>query len=1493
MKDNDSLFGATPEGLDRLISRALEGIEPEDVPSAAATLGQWTEQVGGRIGPYKLLSTLGEGGMGTVFLAEQTQPLRRQVAVKVIKPGMDTAQVIARFEAERQALAVLDHPNIARVFHAGTTDGGRPYFVMERVKGVSITRYCDEHTLNIEERLALFLQVCEAVQHAHQKGIIHRDIKPSNILVSRQDGRAMPKIIDFGIAKAVTQSLTDRTLYTEQGQFVGTPEYMSPEQADPGAQGIDTRSDVYSMGVVLYELLTGMLPFDADTLRQGGAEHMRRVIRDEDPKTPSTRFSRVSGDTSTRLAALRRTDRRSLGRTLHGDLDWITLKAMDKDPDRRYVTAHALGQDIQRHLNHEPVTAGSPGMVYRTQKFVRRHRRELVAVLGVVILAGGLLTGLVTLRTGLNQSRAADIIRHENTLSLARTLGEQGEYPKALSSVETLLDHPDLAPRARLLHARLLMLRLEAAAVPIMANDAQWNQVIEPLKGLLGESDEIAGQAHFLLARIYLESDPEAIAGTRDYSSRLAHHRQKADALLPKTPDSYLLRALSASTGHQILACLDKALQLDPRHFESVKNRAFIHQACADHFKMAMDATLMKSIKPNDPQGYGLSALARRELGLFDEALADHDRAVELSPDEAALVDQRCQTYMRLGRYTRALEDARVCVRLEPSVTLYQVRVFFALVALGQHEQAAALYETLSAAYDFDRFEFDDWCTCHVFDTLAADQSWYRSKDMPTGKAFLSLCLADASFRRLSGKATRLIRQGEHPCFSPDGTKLAYTVGVRKSTGIAVYDMDTGQSQLLVLPGKNPVWSPDGHNIAYTRNRQTLPFASLISQRAAKGASDWPDNIREVWMVQSHGQETPRFVAKGDGAAWSRDSKRIIYRSPRNQSLERSIDHPGAVSSPRPAPSVFNGLASPNGAYEARWRQGLELVDSTTRAVLGSWSGLSIQSLNWSPDSQSLLVGGGASIWDDNIGIDGLWFCDVKSRSLSRVFQDYAYGDAVFSPDPESPRLVFVLNPQKTFWDREIWMADLSPADLRASRSEACQTVAQHHRDIISSQYDRSIDMDPDEPMNYLLRGARYLKLQDTEKALMDVENFARIEQNRDLRHDSYLNRRLEFILTKTRFLRNLINALTQAQGDSISEDSPGRRGLAWSFFYRGLWAHHRELDYENALALYRTAIRLDPALGAAFHNLAIIQATCPEFQWHAPEAALQNAARACELTAWADVSYLETYAAAAACTGDFNAAVTWQQEALTRLGAEGDSGLTAQARTRLDLYQQKKTYQQQYLWPNRLMAWWKFEQDDIQQVRDSSGHDLHGRFVGDARIFTDPVRGPVLSLDGKGDFVDCGRDCRFNLTDTISLCAWIKPGVFNKKHQALISNGDMGWNLNREASGNGVQIAGYRVKSSNDPTSLWGHLSTKTELTDGQWHHLACVYDGTSLKVFVDGQLDAQCQATGRINSNDWPVFIGENSEKPNREWHGLIDDVRIYSDALTQEEIKVLYVE
>ena len=410
MKDDTSIFGAKSDNLDRLLRFALEPPEDENQAAQTASLDTLTERPGGRIDRYKLLRILGEGGMGIVYLAQQEEPVRRQVALKVIKPGMDSKRVIARFDAEKQALALMQHPHIAGVYDAGLTLTGRPYFVMEYVKGLPITDYCDHHKLTIEERLALFVQVCQAVQHAHQKGIIHRDIKPSNILVSVENDRAIPKIIDFGVAKATGKPLTERTLATEDTQLLGTPEYMSPEQADMATEDVDTRSDVYSLGVLLYVLLTGVLPFDSDTLRTGGIDHIRQVIRETDPKTPSTRLTKL-GEEATTIAQNRRMEIKTLAKHLHKELEWIPLKAMHKERSERYRSASELADDIENYFMGRPLIAGPLGTTYRLKKLVRRNRSLVAGLITVLaVLTAGFIVSSVFALKARRQAERSDAV---------------------------------------------------------------------------------------------------------------------------------------------------------------------------------------------------------------------------------------------------------------------------------------------------------------------------------------------------------------------------------------------------------------------------------------------------------------------------------------------------------------------------------------------------------------------------------------------------------------------------------------------------------------------------------------------------------------------------------------------------------------------------------------------------------------------------------------------------------------------------------------------------------------------------------------------------------------------------------------------------------------------------------------------------------------------------------------------------------------------------
>ena len=422
-----------------------EGTAQRSPSNGALTTGNVavTEDLGQTIGHYQLLRRLGEGGCGVVYMAQQKEPVRRLVALKIIKLGMDTESVIARFQAERQALALMDHPNIAHVMDAGATETGRPYFVMELVRGVRITHFCNENQLSTPQRLELFIQVCHAIQHAHQKGVIHRDIKPSNVLVTSHDGVPVPKVIDFGIAKATEGRLTDNTAFTAYEQFVGTPAYMSPEQAEMGGLDVDTRSDIYSLGVLLYELLTGRTPFDTKKLLASGVEEIRRTLREREPPPPSTLLTTLGNTELKSVAAQRQAEPPRLILSLRGDLDWIVMKALEKDRRRRYETANGLAMEVQRYLNNEPVVARPPSRFYRFRKLVRRNRVVFAAVAAVtaaLVFGLSLSTWLFfeerKAREEAERARANEAeLRHQaetrETISQAANLLTESQYEKA------------------------------------------------------------------------------------------------------------------------------------------------------------------------------------------------------------------------------------------------------------------------------------------------------------------------------------------------------------------------------------------------------------------------------------------------------------------------------------------------------------------------------------------------------------------------------------------------------------------------------------------------------------------------------------------------------------------------------------------------------------------------------------------------------------------------------------------------------------------------------------------------------------------------------------------------------------------------------------------------------------------------------------------------------------------------------------------------------
>jgi len=661
-----------------------------DVPALEVITGMEisppTEDSGTVIGRYKLLEKIGEGGMAVVYMAEQQRPIRRKVALKIIKLGMDTKSVIARFEAERQALAMMDHPNIAKVLDAGATETGRSYFVMDLVPGLSITEYCDKNRLSIKERLKLFISVCNAVQHAQQKGIIHRDIKPSNIMVTMHDGKSVPKVIDFGIAKATNQRLTEKTLFTRYAHIIGTPAYMSPEQAELSDLDVDTRTDIYSSGVLLYELLTGTTPFSEEKLREAGYLQMQKIICEEEPTKPSTKLSTL-GKALTDVAKLHNSSPEILPKLVSGDLDWIVLKSLEKDRTHRYETTNAMALDVQRHLDDEPVQARAPKTMYRLQKYACRHRSQIIIVTVIAVLIISMMFILSMWNQNRLQLAEAESLKHKSTLFDAREAFTGGDLDSALEIVKSILLSENVGSEARLLHAQIVLdLQGPTAAV-------------QELEALLSNPEEIPeevnGKAHFLLAKIYYDSDPDALGRTEEYRLKWEHHHSQAEKLLPMSADAYLLKATSAGTVRKTLELLDKALELDDKHYDSLRERAYLHYLNKDYFKMATDAVKMTVIRPNHPLGYSLCAIAQRELKQFDDVLKYHNKAIELAPDEPVFYDQRRQTFMQLGQYKNALRDAQKCFQLDPNDSTYHFYVFCALTALGHFDEARTEYTRL------------------------------------------------------------------------------------------------------------------------------------------------------------------------------------------------------------------------------------------------------------------------------------------------------------------------------------------------------------------------------------------------------------------------------------------------------------------------------------------------------------------------------------------------------------------------------------------------------------------------------------------------------------------------------------------------------------------------------------------------------------------------------------------------------------------------------
>ncbi|HVX13048.1 MAG TPA: serine/threonine-protein kinase [Pirellulales bacterium] len=633
----DRVCGDAPDlrqRIERLLERHQENdsfLERHEMSSSPTVDHPIVERPGTVIGSYKLLEQIGEGGFGVVFMAEQQQPVRRKVALKVLKPGMDTRQVVARFEAERQALALMDHPHIAHVFDGGATDVGRPYFVMELVRGVPITEFCDQSCLTIRQRLELFVDVCEAVQHAHQKGIIHRDIKPTNVLVTLHDGTPVVKVIDFGIAKAMGQQLTEKTLFTNFAQLIGTPLYMSPEQAEMSGLDVDTRSDIYSLGVLLYELLTGTTPFENERLSKVGYDEMRRIIREEEPPKPSTRISTV-GKVATTTSKRCQADPRRLSKLLRGELDWIVMKALEKDRNRRYETANGFALDVTRYLRDEPVEACPPSAAYRLGKFARKHRHvlSLAAASALLLATATAVSGWMAFRARL----AEQAMGRERDRAEAEAKGAQENFEIAKNAVEDYLSKVTQDPDLTRADFNALRKKLLDSAVPF------YQRLVERKPG--DAAQEVArGYAYGRLAhlRAQMGEMEEALADAEQARAIFA----KLAADFPAVPEYH--RGL-AERRRSLGYCLYHL----GRHDEA---ESAYRAALAIQEKLAADS-------PTVPEHRSDLAITHLDLGLLLSDLGKRDEAESAYRDALAIQEKLAADFPAIPQYRENLSKTRI-----------------------------------------------------------------------------------------------------------------------------------------------------------------------------------------------------------------------------------------------------------------------------------------------------------------------------------------------------------------------------------------------------------------------------------------------------------------------------------------------------------------------------------------------------------------------------------------------------------------------------------------------------------------------------------------------------------------------------------------------------------------------------------------------------------------------------------------------------------------
>jgi serine/threonine protein kinase/Tfp pilus assembly protein PilF len=1025
-----------------------------------------SEEPGTIIGRYKLLEKIGEGGMAVVYMAEQTEPIHRKVALKIIKLGMDTKSVIARFEAERQALAMMDHPNIAKVLDAGATETGRPYFVMELVKGTSITDFCDINNLSTQKRLNLFILVCNAVQHAHQKGIIHRDIKPNNVMVTLHDGIPVPKVIDFGIAKATNQKLTEKTLFTRYAQLIGTPAYMSPEQAEMSNLDVDIRSDVYSLGTLLYELLIGTTPFDSEYLHSKGYGEIQRIIREEMPIKPSTKISTMGG-ALIKVSECRNASPDDLRKQISADIDWIVMKTLEKDRDRRYSSVSEFAADVKRYLNNELVLAGPPNATYRINKFIKRHRVVVAAstTIATVIVIGLVISTTLYLRMhqALNAiSLLESKVEIDSKLSTAQKLYAEGRYQSALDEIEAMFDVQNMGSEAQLLKAQLLV----EVGRPKDA-EAQLLQLTktEPV---------IAGAAYSLLAQINIGTD----------KNKVEEYETLAASMLPETAEAYSLRAMTSSSPEIALQWLNKAIKLDPSHYPSRKARVLTYYGLGEVQKVREEVGVLIALRPADYLGYAIRALLYCESEEFEKAAEDLTLAIDLCENKTELLElyqQRCETYVAMNNHTSALADARYCAELDPKDYEHRTQIFCSLLELNDFTTAKDEYRSIVQTSHMWDLRFNFIMAIHLFEILKKGQDFIIPPDIVRQNPFAQMQKVAQCYNVLQNKAKLLQTLETHGFmlwgWSPDGTELlcgwyrsyqGVTEAIRKyapsfdpgQPRLKIINIETGQEHDVASAYYlTAEWSPGGEYIAYTDPDKNICIAP------AKGGQ-------------------PRKLISGVFPQWSQDSRHLYFFPLQTEDIcVINIKDPDPIPKKLiTCPGHFVINEDENWIAHEK-PTGIEILDISTGALLyefrSPWP-VDTWFLNLSPDGRELCF----RTWWSSVMIGPIIF-DTQQKQLYRVL-DYPVDQIFRSPD--GTKLAIGTRPTA-------WIMEMDP------NVPICQMLGQKipDNDLIADEI-RRISQDIVSDLlwskNYIRRAVAYMSIEQYQKAQSDLQQFETLTVN-------------------------------------------------------------------------------------------------------------------------------------------------------------------------------------------------------------------------------------------------------------------------------------------------------------------------------------------------------------------------------------------------------------